>query len=162
MSRANSYLSLFLSKIKKNFIGWLKAKSIELSTRPDDGIHVFYGMEKIPSLREISKGGIIKFQWLSETFPNKTRKFNILYMVSSNYPAYAESILKATRSKKTKFLWNQNGVAYPAWMPSGWKEANTRMAGVLHNCDYVFYQSEFAKKSSIHFLGKPKGPPKKL
>lgn len=131
---------------------------IESSETSKQGPHLFYGYDRLPGFQEVASGGIIKFQRLSDVFPNKPKRFNILYMVSSYYPTDAELIKKASQRKGSKFVWNQDGVAYPAWMPSGWEETNAKMAAFLHDADYVFYQSEFAKKSSDNFLGKRSGP----
>jgi glycosyltransferase involved in cell wall biosynthesis len=79
-------------------------------------------------------------------------------MVSSNHPPYPLHLCRATRRNGAKFAWNQDGVAYPAWMPLGWKRANESMAKLLHSADYVFYQSEFSRSSSDLFLGCRTGP----
>lgn len=125
---------------------------------PNDGIYISYGHESIPYHGAIASGGIVKFQKLSQVFPNCTRRFNILYMLSSNYPVDAYRLCDLAKQKGAKIVWNQDGVCYPAWMPSGWEEMNKYMAGLLHNADYVFYQSKFSKFSSDHFLGQRKGP----
>lgn len=123
-----------------------------------DGIHLFYGFNHLPKMDEVANGGIIKFQRLNKFFPNTQYRFNVLYMVSSSIPAYAEQLHFSARRKGAKFVWNQNGVAYPAWMPSGWENANNQMAEFLHSADYVFYQSEFARSCADQFLGKRTGP----
>lgn len=126
---------------------------IELSGLPYFGVHIFYGDTQLPASGEVAKGGMIKLQRLNEFFPNEGRRFNILYMVSSSYPTFAERIHNSARRKGAKFVWNQDGVAYPAWMPSGWEDANARMAHFMHDADYVFYQSEFARSCADQFLG---------
>jgi glycosyltransferase involved in cell wall biosynthesis len=125
---------------------------------PKQGICVFYGHKRLPTADDVANGGIIKFQRLNEVFPNTTRRFNILYMVSSNCPSDSDQLRRLARYKKAKFVWNQDGVAYPAWMPSGWEQSNIKMARFLHAADYVFYQSEFARSSADQFLGKKTGP----
>ncbi|MFC1815932.1 glycosyltransferase family 4 protein [Thermodesulfobacteriota bacterium] len=139
-------------------MGYIKGLTIELSGLPDNGIHIFYGETGLPMSGEVAKGGIVKFQRLNEFFPNEPRRFNIFYMVSSKYPPFAEQIRRSARRKGAKFVWNQDGVAYSAWMPSGWEAANIRMAGFLHDADYVFYQSEFARRCADQFLDKRAGP----
>lgn len=138
--------------------GFFKSLLIELAGQPTQGIHVSYGLRQLPKSGEVVHGGIIKFQRLSKYFPNKPLRFNILYMVSSKYPPFAEQVLSSALRKRAKFIWNQDGVAYPAWMPSGWQEANMRMARFFHDADYVFYQSEFAQICADQFLGKRTGP----
>ncbi len=147
-------VSTFLRRCKQS----LKWVSIAVAGRPGQQIRVSYGHRRLPGLEEFSHGGIVKFQRLNEFLPNRPYRFNMLYMVSSSYPADAEQLYQLARRKKSKFLWNQDGVAFPAWMPSGWEETNSRMAKFLHAADYVFYQSEFAKSCANKFLGEKKGP----
>jgi glycosyltransferase involved in cell wall biosynthesis len=118
---------------------------------------VFYGHDHLPAPGELAYGGIIKFQRLSTVFPNTPRHFNIIYMVSSNYPSYAMHLVRAAQRKGARFVWNQDGVAYPAWMPSGWEKLNASLAEYLQAANYVFYQSEFSRISSDEFLGKRSG-----
>ncbi len=120
---------------------------------------LYYGFPKLPKTTDRSSGGITKFQLLETDYPNTPNAFNMLYMVSSRMPFSAELLVAAARRKGAKFIWNQNGVAYPAWHPQpGWKELNKRMAHLLHQADHVFYQSEFCRKSADHFLGLRHGP----
>jgi len=130
---------------------------IALAGLPKQGIQVFYGHDRLPDSAEVAHGAIIKVQRLNEVFPNTHRLFNILYMVSSNYPSDAERLCRFARRKRAKFVWNQDGVAYPAWMPCGWENANARMAKFLHDADYVFYQSKFARSCADQFLKKRSG-----
>jgi glycosyltransferase involved in cell wall biosynthesis len=132
--------------------------AIQRSTLPAQGIHVFYGYDHLPTALEVAQGGIIKFQRLSETFPNTPRSFNVIYMVSSDHPRYAAQLVRAALHKGAKFVWNQDGVAYPAWMPSGWEAVNARLAQLLHAAHYVLYQSDFSRLSSDRFLGERSGP----
>jgi len=67
-------------------------------------------------------------------------------------------LLWLARRKGAKIVWNQNGVAYPAWRKVGWEKTNAPMAELLHAADYVFYQSQFCKLSADRFLGERKGP----
>ena len=147
-----------LSLLKQWATGYIKGLMIELAGVPPHGIHVFFGENLVPAASEkVVKGGVIKVQRLNEFFPNTSRRFNVFYMVSSKYPLYAEQMQRSARRKGAKIVWNQDGVAYPAWMPSGWEDANVRMAQFLHDADYVFYQSEFAKICADQFLGNRKG-----
>jgi glycosyltransferase involved in cell wall biosynthesis len=119
-------------------------------------ISVFYGHDYIPRPGEVAWGGIVKFQRMQEDFPNSPRCFNLLYMVSSARPQDSEQLLWLARRKGVKFLWNQNGVAYPAWHGKDWEKTNEPFAKMLHGADYVFYQSKFCKLSSDRFLGERK------
>lgn len=116
-------------------------------------IAVFYGHDRIPKPGEIAHGGIVKFQRMQADFPNSPRRFNILYMVSSRQPQDARQLLWLARCKGSKFVWNQNGVAYPGWHGKGWEQSNQPLATLLHAADYVFYQSQFCKLSADRFLG---------
>jgi len=138
--------------------GLSRSAAVRRSPLPTEGVHVFYGYDQLPAADEVARGGIIKFQRLSEVFPNSPRWFNILYMVSSDHPLYATQLVRAALDKGARFVWNQDGVAYPAWMPSGWQALNARLARLLHAADYVFYQSEFSRISSDRFLGQRSGP----
>jgi glycosyltransferase involved in cell wall biosynthesis len=132
--------------------------AIRRGTLPPHGVHVFYGYDRLPGADEVARGGIVKFQRLSEAFPNTPRSFNIIYMVSSAHPMYAAQLVRAGRHVGATFIWNQDGVAYPAWMPSGWQAVNAGLAELLHAADFVFYQSGFARVSSDRFLGERSGP----
>ena len=135
-----------------------KGVSIALAGLPQQGIQLSYGYRRLPAFGDVSHGGIVKFQRLNEFLPNRPYRFNILYMVSSSYPSDGDQLCRFAQRKGAKFVWNQDGVAYPAWMSSGWEESNIKMARFLHAADYVFYQSEFARSSADKFLGKRVGP----
>ena len=138
--------------------GFIKGMAIALAGLPSGDIYTFYGYDRLPNPGKTAHGGIIKFQRLNEIFPNTPRRFNILYLGSSNRPPFAEQLCRIARQKGAKFVWNQNGVAYPAWMPTGWEDVNARMAKFLHRADYVIYQSDFARLCADRFLGKRTGP----
>ncbi|WP_204106178.1 MULTISPECIES: glycosyltransferase family 4 protein [Spirulina sp. CCY15215] len=144
------YLQQNQSKLER----WLKILVGGIPRLPQ--INVSYGHEYIPRLGEVASGGIVKFQRMQEDFPNAPRCFNILYMVSSARPQDSEQLLWLARRKGAKFLWNQNGVAYPAWHGEDWEKTNEPLAKMLHEADHVFYQSQFCKLSSDRFLGERK------
>lgn len=116
-------------------------------------IGIYYGHDHIPRPDEPTYGGMVKFQRMQHAFPNSPRRFNILYMVSSWRPKDWQQLLWLTQRKGAKLVWNQNGVAYPAWHGPGWEKTNEPMAKLLHVADYVFYQSQFCKLSADRFLG---------
>ncbi len=116
---------------------------------------VYYGHRYIPHPGDLTHGGCIKFQRMQHVFPNTPGYFNLLYLVSSWIPGNWVQLLSVAHQKNAKFIWNQNGVAYPAW-DSRWEQTNQPMAKLLHKADYVFYQSQFAKMSADHFLGERK------
>ncbi|WP_204368698.1 glycosyltransferase family 4 protein [Neosynechococcus sphagnicola] len=129
---------------------WLDGRSA--STAPV----VFYGKE-IPASGAIAHGGVIKFQRMQAQFPNTSRRFNLLYLVSSSLPEDARQLLWLARQKGAKFLWNQNGVAYPGWHGPGWEATNRPLATLLQAADHVFYQSQFCQRCADQFLGNPTG-----
>lgn len=125
---------------------------------PRGEISVFYGHTKIPRRTEQSQGGIVKLQWMQEAFPNCPSGFNVLYMVSSRIPTGALPMAWIARRKGARLVWNQDGVAYPAWHGPGWEGLNGLMRELLHAADHVFYQSRFAKEGADRYLGERRGP----
>ena len=132
--------------------------SIYLAGTPDKGQPcVSYGYDHIPRFDELSHGGIVKLQHMQTVFPNSSRCFNLLYMVSSMLlPDWAQ-LLWLANQKGARIVWNQNGVWYPGCYGPGWEKVNTPMKKVLHAADYVFYQSRFCKLSADLFLGERHG-----
>lgn len=114
--------------------------------------HVFYG-QVIPNSNHEAYGGMVKFQRMQSAFPNSPDQFNLLYMVSSQTPLGAGQIARMAQRQGARFVWNQNGVAYPAWHGAGWEITNALMGRLLHSADYVFYQSRFCKTSADRYLG---------
>lgn len=125
---------------------------------PRGEVRVFYGHARIPSVSKPTLGGIVKLQRMQDAFPNSPYRFNVLYMVSSRLPHAPVAIARLARSKGARFVWNQDGVAYPAWYGPGWQRINAPMVRLLHMADYVFYQSEFCRQGAELFLGKRERP----
>lgn len=119
-------------------------------------IRVSYGQDVLPTLDEPSQGGIVKVQRMQEAFPNSPRHFNILYLVSSGMPEDWAQTLWLARRKGARLVWNQNGVGYPGWRGSGWREHNAPMIRALQAADCILYQSRFCKLSADRFLGEPR------
>jgi glycosyltransferase involved in cell wall biosynthesis len=124
---------------------------------PKQGIYVSYGHAHLPLRDDLAYGGIVKLQRLNEIIPNTPNRFNLLYMVSSSHPPFAKQLCALAKRKGIKFVWNQNGVGYPAWLPSGWAELNKKMSHFYLGADYVFHQSKFAKLCAEKFFGKRSG-----
>lgn len=143
-------------KTQKTFVD--KHRWRNLNVIQDNGVRVYYGMEKLPSTNESVSGGIIKCQDLATCYPNEPEEPNVLYLVSSALPINVLSLLKLARNKGIKVVLNQNGVAYAAWHGKGWQKVNDHLRSVLFSADFVIYQSEFCKKASDHFLGPVKVP----
>ncbi len=152
-------LRLPLDRVLRPLSGFPRSVLILLMKPVKDGKpHVFYGYDHIPGDGEHAHGGIVKTQLMQGTFPNSPRQFNILYLVSSRIPYGAVQIAAAAGMKGAHLVWNQNGVAYPAWHGPGWEAVNAPLAKLLHVAAYVFYQSEFCRLSADRYLGIRKGP----
>jgi glycosyltransferase involved in cell wall biosynthesis len=123
-----------------------------------DGVHVFYGVERMPGPDEPLAGGLVKSQRLTAVAPNAPRAFNLLYLVSSARPRDTDALVRLARRRGAAFIWNQNGVAYRAWHGPGWERANAPLARALHSADHVLFQSEFCRTSASRFLGEREGP----
>lgn len=153
-----SCLRSFLIRFVGPLFALPRCLSILLMRGVNDAVpHVYYGHAHIPSRKEFASGGIIKSQLLQEVFRNSPRIFNILYLVSSHLPYGAPQLAAAARMKGVRLVWNQNGVAYPAWHGAGWEAVNAPLATLLHAAEYVFYQSEFCRLSADRYLGIRKG-----
>ena len=103
---------------------------------------------------ELVAGGKVKLLALREVFPEKKTDFNILYLVSSAPPRFAEDLVRWAKSNGAKFVWNQNGVGYPAWAGGNAEEINRPMRRLMELADFVVYQSEFCRESANRFLGR--------
>ncbi len=123
----------------------------------DDAIRVFYGHRAIPGPAAHVSGGLVKIQRMQRLFPNVPGRFNVLYMVSSQPPSCAGALTRLAHRHGAGVVWNQDGVAYPAWYPDGWQALNAAMREVLHSADHVFFQSAFCRMASDHFLGRRTG-----
>ena len=125
---------------------------------PSSGIHVNYGNVIPLEPSEIIHGGKIKLLHLQEIFPENTSSFNILYLVSSARPRFAAELVRWAKKQGVKLIWNQDGVAYPAWAGSNTESQNEGLYQLIHLADYVIYQSAFCRDSADLFLGPVKVP----
>lgn len=114
---------------------------------------ISYGLWRMPAPGEFVSGGLVKFAWLQRELPHFPTCFNILYLSSSKLPQDWSDIVRLAQRKRAKLVWNQDGVAFPAWAGPGWESINRPMAEILHRADHVFYQSGFCKNSADVFLG---------
>lgn len=101
---------------------------------------------------DLVAGGKVKLLHLRERWP-ETEHFNILYLVSSAPPPHAIELVRWAKARGAKFVWNQNGVGFPAW--AGWRvaETNRPMGALLRLADHVVYQSDFCRESADRWLG---------
>jgi glycosyltransferase involved in cell wall biosynthesis len=118
---------------------------------------VFYGFDHIPGPDEPIHGGLVKFQRMQDVLPNSPFRYNIVYLLSSALLGHAPAIAAAARHFGAKLVWNQNGVAFPAWHGPGYERTNAPMRKILAMADHVFYQSNFCRESADRFLGSRAG-----
>jgi glycosyltransferase involved in cell wall biosynthesis len=103
-------------------------------------------------------GGAVKLLALRETFPCDERAFSVLYLVSSARPPFATDLARQCKSLGIRFVWNQNGVGYPAWSGRQTRAVNAPMRHLRAMADHVIHQSEFCRRSADLFLGPRDGP----
>ena len=165
-------ISMLLPKIVKRpiaiFLSQLEEQKYKLTlTRqqlkvPDKGIYLSYAGQSVPDKNGIIHGGRVKLVHLAQEYPEKKSLTNILYLVSSAIPQHAEVLVRYLKEKGVKFVWNQNGVAYPAWDSENYKITNSRLSALLYMADYVIYQSQFCRLSANRYLGEARVPSKVL
>jgi len=103
-------------------------------------------------------GGAVKLLPLRKAFGGDEEAFGILYAVSSSPPQVADDLFAHCRRSGIKIVWNQNGVAYPAWAGSESERFNAPMHELRDAADFIVYQSEFCKTSAAKFLGHRETP----
>lgn len=118
---------------------------------------VSYGHAHVPALDERSHGGMVKFQYLQQAFPNAPLDFNLVYMGSSSPPHDLRRVLELARARGAPVAWNQNGVGYPGWAGADWRRVNESMVAALGVAAHVFYQSAFCKLSADRWAREPAG-----
>jgi glycosyltransferase involved in cell wall biosynthesis len=108
--------------------------------------------------RALIHGGAVKLLHLRKGFPANEESFNILYLVSSAQPPFALDLARACKDRGIAFVWNQNGVGYPAWAGAESERHNGPMRRLRELADFVIYQSTFCRTSAEKFLGPWEGP----
>lgn len=99
------------------------------------------------------QGGRVKLTHLDRVYPETMHDFNVLYLVSSAIPPHAIDLVRFAKGHGVKFVWNQNGVAYPAWAGQFTDDVNRPMRALLAEADFVIYQSAFCRASADRLLG---------
>jgi glycosyltransferase involved in cell wall biosynthesis len=125
--------------------------------RPDPGVRVFYGHDRVPEPGEPVAGGTAKFQRLATRFPNHPTDFSLLYLGSTWLPRDLGPLLGLARRRGIPLLVNQNGVGYPGWAGSGIEAFNRPLRRILSEAAHVLYQSEFCKRAADEWVGPPAG-----
>ena len=98
-------------------------------------------------------GPSVKIKKLNLYFPESNWNYNIIYLLSNSINLNSLSI-NLIKKKGLPIVLNQNGVFYPSWFDGNWKKENLKMSKIYHSANYVFWQSNFCKKTSEKFLGK--------
>ncbi len=100
-------------------------------------------------------GGGVKLTHLRERFGEERREFSAIYLVSSllHLVPHAEELVAWANRRGVPVVWNQNGVAYPAWCGDFYPWFNEPMRRCIERADYVVYQSEFCRRSADRYLG---------
>jgi glycosyltransferase involved in cell wall biosynthesis len=125
--------------------------------RPEPGVRVFYGHDRVPAPGEPVAGGSAKFQRLATRFPNHPTDFSILYLGSTWLPRDLRPLLWHARRRRIPLVVNQNGVGYPGWAGEGTDEFNRPLRRILGEAEHVLYQSDFCKRAADEWVGEPAG-----
>lgn len=103
-------------------------------------------------------GGAVKLLPLREAFAGSDEECNLLYAVSSSPPKFCDDLFRRCAQLGIPVVWNQNGVAFPAWSGPEGERLNGPMRRRRAQAAFVIYQSEFCRRSAERFLGPDGGP----
>tara|TARA_B100000809_G_C15135560_1_gene530410 strand:+ start:3826 stop:4965 length:1140 start_codon:yes stop_codon:yes gene_type:complete len=129
--------------------------------RREDGpqpLRVFYGHPHVPRRDEPASGGIVKCQDLETIFPNAPHGASLMYLVSSALPSAPGVMNHYARKAGVRLVWNQNGVAIPAYHGTRCEVINAPRRRLFLDAEHVVYQSAFCEQTSRRYLGERKGP----
>ena len=129
-----------------------REKGVDRFSIRSDAPRVFYGWDSLSSGHETISGGLVKCLDLDRVWPNAVTDATILYLVSSALPPAAEVMVREAKRKGVPVVWNQNGVAYPAWFGPGHAQSNNIMKRLMPFADHVLYQSEFCRMCALKWL----------
>lgn len=121
-------------------------------------LRVYYGHDHIPRRDEPASGGIVKCQDLETIFPNTPVDASLIYLVSSALPSAPHVLRYYARRSGVKLVWNQNGVAIPAYHGTRCEHINGPRRKLFLDADYVVFQSRFCETTSRRYLGERHGP----
>ncbi len=128
---------------------------------PPDGTSVNFGWIDAPRREDETRiGGGVKLEHLRARFGESRTGFNVLYMVSSllHLVPQAEELVGWAKRNGVLFVWNQNGVAYPAWCGDAYPWFNEPMRRLIAQADHVVYQSDFCRQCADRYLGEVLAP----
>lgn len=105
-------------------------------------------------------GGGVKLNHLRDAWGEWRQDFSVIYFVSSvlHLIPFPDELVAWAKSHRIPIVWNQNGVAYPSWCGNFYPWFNRPMRRLLHEADYVVYQSAFCRESADRYLGVFAGP----
>lgn len=129
----------------------------DLAVASEADLRVCFGWLDDPARPEETRiGGAVKLAHLRSRFGESRTSFNILYLVSSvlHLVPHVGELVRWAKRAGICVVWNQNGVAYPAWCGSGYPWFNEPMADLIHRADHIVYQSEFCRTAADRYLGK--------
>lgn len=139
-------------------LGYRRALGRQRITVPRGEVRVSYGQALPLAPGAAVRGGRVKLLHLQQAFPESPAAFNLLYLVSSAQPPFADELARWARRRGIRVVWNQDGVAYPAWAGMRAAGLNATMRAAMREADHVLYQSEFCRASAARFLGVPAAP----
>jgi glycosyltransferase involved in cell wall biosynthesis len=139
-------------------LGYRRALASQRVVVPRGEVRVSYGQALSAAPGAAVRGGRVKLLHLQEAFPESPEAFNLLYLVSSAQPPFADELARWARRRGIRVVWNQDGVAYPAWAGSRAPGLNATMRAAMAHADHILYQSEFCRASAARFLGVPDAP----
>jgi glycosyltransferase involved in cell wall biosynthesis len=138
------------------------ARRLEAIAEPArDGIRLNFGWIDTPDREDETRiGGGVKLSHLRERFGEARDGFNVLYLVSSvlHLVPRVEELVAWAKKRGVVVVWNQNGVAYPAWCGSRYPWFNEPMRRLIRQADHVVYQSEFCRRGAARYLGEGDAP----
>ena len=121
-----------------------------------EGIGLNFGWIDAPSREQETRiGGGVKLSHLRERFGEARDRFNVLYLVSSvlHLVPNAAALVRWAKARGVAVVWNQNGVAYPAWRGADYPWFNEPMRELIAQADHVIFQSEFCRGCADRYLG---------
>jgi glycosyltransferase involved in cell wall biosynthesis len=97
----------------------------------------------------------VKLGHLRARFGEAREGFNVLYLVSSvlHLVPHVEELVDWAKRRGVRVVWNQNGVAYPAWCGADYPWFNEPMRRLITRADHVVYQSAFCQECADRYLG---------
>jgi hypothetical protein len=124
-------------------------------------IRLSFGWLEEPRRAEEARiGGGVKLTHLRERFGESREGFNVLYLVSSllHLVPHVEELVAWAKRRGVAVVWNQNGVAYPAWCGANYPWFNEPMRRLIAQADHVVYQSAFCRACADRYLGEVSAP----